>query len=136
MVCLTGKSKTPHRWNTFFSWSSLQLPCLSLGPLKICTLRGPSTLHCTLPPELQRYIQAHRQLYRARRKDLRAPPRTTAANLDCVFVKSALTSSIRKLGELGPPLAYLPAQSPRNRLITCSSGLVVNLISFCSHFVK
>ena len=34
LICLEGKSMSPHRGNTFFFLSSQQLPCLRLGPLK------------------------------------------------------------------------------------------------------
>ena len=48
LICLEGKSMTPHRGNTIFFRSSQQLPRLRLGPSKgflscHCALLGPST---------------------------------------------------------------------------------------------
>ena len=48
LICLEGKSMTPHRGNTILFCSPQQLPRLRLGPLKGClnwhgALTGPST---------------------------------------------------------------------------------------------
>ena len=78
LICLKGKSMTPH--GTLFSSvpSSNSLVSVSDPRLASCVASGTTE------------VQGHCQVCRARRGCPRTPSTTTGANLDCAFVETAL----------------------------------------------
>ena len=63
---------------------------------------------CALLPKLQRYKDTVRCITLCRREGPRTLPRTTDANLNCVFVGNKLVFVIWKMGRPGPPLPPPP----------------------------
>ena len=95
LICLEGKSKTPHRGNTIIFPSSKQLSCLRLRPLKgflswHVAFQGPQ-LSSWVASELQaRDARTPCEVFRSGLGGPRTPSRTIDENLYWAFVENAL----------------------------------------------